>query len=106
MPDPILTDRAQKFGRNAMATSAIILVLAWVAYMARRYHGLFEKLKLRMAIRGRSRFGRQWLPNGKMKSTSSRCEHPVYVEFKKGPNFPWLAWAKHTNKDKYIRKWT
>jgi len=30
MPDQILKDRTQKFGRIAMATSAVILVLAWV----------------------------------------------------------------------------
>jgi len=30
MPDQILKDRTQKFGRNATATSAVILVLAWV----------------------------------------------------------------------------
>ena len=30
MPDPILKDRAQKFGRNVMAAAGVILVLAWV----------------------------------------------------------------------------
>ena len=30
MVDPILKDRAQKFGRNAMVPASVILVLAWV----------------------------------------------------------------------------